>query len=239
MPLPDDEDFDDFMAQVDEVNKVVQGLKDGTIDPRESERKDEKLAKERSAKAAAKEAAEAKAKAAAEARAEEKRKKEEYKEEHREELEKLKTEYYRRKARRERWEEFRANNRSRAFSDYYQGWEMFEEDPDEELFSDPNKPAAVEDQAAFDVMAKDVEERSAKRKGAIAAADRERSSGNLAFAAGQYTEAVAAYSRAIEHFKGGKPAYANRAAAHLKLGNYLSALDDCSRASAAASFFLP
>ena len=35
--------------------------------------------------------------------------------------------------------------------------------------------------------------------------------------------------RAIDHFKGDKTAHANRAAAHLKLRNWLSALDDCFR----------
>ena len=58
---------------------------------------------------------------------------------------------------------------------------------------------------------------------------KEREFGNVAFKACQYTEALAAYSRAIDHFKGDKTAHANRAAAHLKLRNWLSALDDCSR----------
>ena len=50
------------------------------------------------------------------------------------------------------------------------------------------------------------------------------------------TAAVAAYTRAIDHFKGDKSAHANRAAAHLKLRNFLSALDDCSRVVDIAKF---
>ena len=65
---------------------------------------------------------------------------------------------------------------------------------------------------------------------------RTRAAGNVAFNAGQLTEAVACYSRAIEFHKGGKAAYANRAAAHLKLRNFLAALDDCSRTLEIATY---
>ena len=87
----------------------------------------------------------------------------------------------------------------------------------------------MQDQAAFDAMAKDVEERTKTRQASKDACAKEREYGNVAFKAQQYTEALAAYTRAIEHFKGDKTAHANRAAAHLKLRNWLSALDDCSR----------
>ena len=94
----------------------------------------------------------------------------------------------------------------------------------------------MQDQAAFDAMAKDVEERTQRRREQKAACDKEREAGNLAFKAGQYTEALAAYSRAAEHFKGDKAVYANRALAHLKLRNALSALEDASRAIEIAKF---
>eukprot|EP00965_Chrysotila_dentata_P009654 314239-Pleurochrysis_carterae.AAC.1 len=52
-----------------------------------------------------------------------------------------------RKARRERWEAFRAEQKAggpaKGFTDYYRGWDLFEDDPDEELFSG-DKPAAVQ-----------------------------------------------------------------------------------------------
>ena len=38
------------------------------------------------------------------------------------------------------------------------------EDPDEELFADPDSPAAVQDQAAFDLMAKDIDQRTKERE---------------------------------------------------------------------------
>ena len=117
--------------------------------------------------------------------------KEEFKEANKEKLEELKQNYYLRKARRERWVEFREANKSRAFSDYYKGWDLFEEDPDEELFQDPDNPAAVQDQSAFDAMAKDIETRSADRKAQKEACSREREAGNLAFKACQYSEALA------------------------------------------------
>ena len=223
----DEDEFGDFLSKIEDVNKLVSGLKDGTVDPDDidldkKEKKFQKEQAERDARMAAKKA-EQEAKVAA-AVAERKRK-EEFREANKEKLEELKQNYYLRKARRERWVEFREQNKSRAFSDYYKGWDLFEEDPDEELFQDSSNPAAVQDQAAFDAMAKDIEKRTKERKGSMAAAEKERERGNLAFKAAQYSEAVAAYTRAIEHFKGDKAAHSNRAAAHLKLRNFFSALE--------------
>eukprot|EP00966_Prymnesium_polylepis_P318577 7358468-Prymnesium_polylepis.1 len=79
-------------------------------------------------------------------------------------------------------------------------------------------------------MAKDVEARTKERQGKRGAADKEKERGNVAFKAGQHSEAIAAYSRAIEHFKGDKAVYANRALAHIKQRNFISALEDANRA---------
>ena len=134
-------------------------------------------------KAAKKREAEEKAAASREAA----RKHEELKEANREKIEELKQDYYLRKAKRERWEAFRAENKSRGnTNDYYRGWDLFEDDPDEELFSGDN-PAAVQDQAAFDAMAKDVEERTARRKADKAAGAKEKEAGNAAFKEGQHS----------------------------------------------------
>ena len=233
MAALEDGEFDDFLAKVNEVNNTIKGLKDGTVDVKDIDFKEDKMMKEMREKDEARAARKAaKEKEAAEKRAQaekERLEREKFREENKEKLEELKEQYYLRKARRERWIEFREHNKSRAFSDYYKGWDLFEEDPDEELFNDPSKPAAVQDQAAFDAMAKDVEERTKTRQASKDACAKEREYGNVAFKAQQYTEALAAYTRAIEHFKGDKTAHANRAAAHLKLRNWLSALDDCSR----------
>ena len=237
----DEDDFNDFLAQVEDVNKTILGLKDGSLDVNDItvdkvSEKQEKIAKEQAAKEAKRAKARAEAEAKAKAAADERARLEQLKEDNKEKLQELKESYYLRKARRERWLEFREMNRSRAFSDYYKGWDLFEEDPDEELFCDANNPAAVQDQGAFDAMAKDIEERTKTREASRAASNKEREAANLAFKAGQYTEALAGYSRAIEHFRGDKANFTNRAAAHLKLRNFLSALDDCSRAIEIASF---
>lgn len=173
-------------------------------------------------------------------RQEDVRKQQEFREANRDKIEELKEQYYMRKARRERWEAFRASQKepgvaSRGFTDYYRGWDLFEEDPDEELF-DGDSPAAVQDQSAFDAMAKDIEERTRKRKAEKAAAEKEKERGNTAFKGGQFGEALAAYSCAVEHHKGDKAVYANRALAHLKLRNFLSAIEDCGRAIEIATF---
>ncbi|KAL1520073.1 hypothetical protein AB1Y20_023548 [Prymnesium parvum] len=238
MAVPDEEEFDDFLSKVNDVEATIKGLMSGEVSLEELEKKEQKIKKvdeaaERRRKERERQQAEAEAKAKqqAEARAAQ----EEWKEKNRDKLEELKRDYYLRKARRERWEQFRESNRSRAFSDYYKGWDLFEEDPDEDLFSGDN-PAAVQDQAAFDAMAKDVEARTKERRGKKAAADKEKESGNAAFKAGQHAEAIAAYSRAIEFFKGDKAVFCNRALAHLRQRNFMSALEDCNRAIEISKF---
>ena len=225
MVAPDIEEFDDFLKKVNDVDAAIKGLVSGDLSVEELDKKavmlDIKQDEEREKRKRAKEAKEAEAKAKAKELADKRAAQEEWKEQNREKLEQLKQDYYLRKARRERWEEFRASNRSRAFSDYYKGWDLFEEDPDEDLFSGDN-PAAVQDQAAFDAMAKDAEDRTKERKSKKAAADKEKDRGNVCFKAGQHSEAIAAYSRAIDFFKGDKAVYTNRAAAHLKQRNFIS-----------------
>ena len=234
--MDDDGEFQDFLSKVDDINATIKGLKDGTIDVDVLNKKEEKLLKAQKEKEAKREAAKKAAEEKAAAAAAERKRREEFREQNREKLEELKQDYYLRKARRERWEQFREENKSRAFSDYYKGWDLFEEDPDEELFNDASNPAAVQDQSAFDAMAKDIEERTKQRVASKEACDKERDRGNVAFKAAQYSEALACYSRAIEHFKGDKAAHANRAACHIKLRNFLSALDDCNRVVDIAKF---
>ena len=175
MAAPDMDEFEDFLKKVGDVDSAIKGLVSGDLSVEELDKKavmlDVKQDEEKEKRRRAKEAKEAEAAAKAKAHAEKLKAQEEWKEQNRDKLEQLKQDYYLRKARRERWEEFRASNRSRAFSDYYKGWDLFEEDPDEELFSGDN-PAAVQDQAAFDAMAKDAEDRTKDRKSKKAAADK-------------------------------------------------------------------
>lgn len=79
-------------------------------------------------------------------------------------------------------------------------------------------------------MAKDVEERAKRRADQRAAAAAEKARGNAALKGGQYAEALGYYSRALDHDKSDKATYTNRALAHLKVGNYLSAEEDCTKA---------
>jgi len=232
----DEDDFNDFLAKIEDVNKTIAGIADGSVDVKEIDAQEEKIKRVQAEKEEKRARAQAEAEANAKAKAEERAKMQAFKDANQDKLNELKEQYYLRKARREKWLEFREQNRSRAFSDYYKGWDLFEEDPDEELFCESDKPAAVEDQSAFDAMAKDIEERTNKRNGMKHACEKERERANLAFKAGQYSEAIAGYSRAVEHFKGDKACYANRAAAHIKVRNFLSALDDCSRTIEIAKF---
>ena len=206
--MPDDDEYADFLKRVEDVGATIKGLKDGTVDVSQLDAKEAKAKKEEADRQARRDAKKREAEEKAAASREAARKHEELKEANREKIEELKQDYYLRKAKRERWEAFRAENKSRGnTNDYYRGWDLFEDDPDEELFSGDN-PAAVQDQAAFDAMAKDVEERTARRKADKAAGAKEKEAGNAAFKEGQHTEAIARYSCSLEHFKGDKAALA-------------------------------
>lgn len=238
MAMPHEEEFEEFLTKVNEVEATIKGLMAGEISAEQFHSTEQKICqvdqaaeKRRLRREKEKAEAEEKARQAEEERAAQER----WKEENREQLEQLKRDYYLRKARRERWMEFRESNRSRAFSDYYKGWDLFEEDPDEDLFTG-DRMAAVQDQAAFDAMAKDVDARTKERQGKRSAANKEKELGNLAFKAEQHSEAIAAYSRAIEFFKGDKAVFCNRALAHLRQRNFISALEDCNRAIEISKF---
>ena len=185
--MPDDDEYADFLKRVEDVGATIKGLKDGTVDVSQLDAKEAKAKKEKADRQARRDAKKREAEEKAAASREAARKHEELKEANREKIEELKQDYYLRKAKRERWEAFRAENKSRGnTNDYYRGWDLFEDDPDEELFSGDN-PAAVQDQAAFDAMAKDVEERTARRKADKAAGAKEKEAGNAAFKEGQHS----------------------------------------------------
>jgi hypothetical protein len=228
--MPDDDEYADFLKRVEDVGATIKGLQDGTVEVSQLDAREAKINKEESDRQARRDAKKREAEEKVAARQEAARKMVELKEANRDKIEELKQDYYLRKAKRERWEAFRAENKSRGnTNDYYRGWDLFEDDPDEELFSGDN-PAAVQDQAAFDAMAKDVEERTARRNADKAAGAKEKDAGNAAFKDGQHSEAIARYSCSLEHFKGDKAVYANRALAHIRVRNFLSAVDDCARA---------
>ena len=229
-----DDEFDDFLARVDDVEKTLAGLKSGAIDPYSLDPKIDQVTRsspelERGARARRRRRRRRRARRrrSAGGRSAARRTR-------RSSSSSSRTTTCGRRSASGGSSSARRTSRARSPRDY-RGWDLFEEDPDEELFRG-DTPAAVQDQAAFDAMAKDVEERTQRRREQKAACDKEREAGNLAFKAGQYTEALAAYSRAAEHFKGDKAVYANRALAHLKLRNALSALEDASRAIEIAKF---
>ena len=88
----DEEEFGDFLSKVEDVNALVQGLRDGTVDPSSLDivKKEEKLEKEQAAKEAKRVAQKAEQeKKIAEAKAEAQRKAE-FREANKEKLEELK-----------------------------------------------------------------------------------------------------------------------------------------------------
>lgn len=120
------------MSKVDEVSRTIAELKEGKIDVQEAVRTQARI------DSSAKED-ERKRQQRARTRIEEalvnKAKEEDHAvlmEVHKDKVDELKRDYYHRKNRRERWEEYRKTNPSRVMD--YRGWDLFEEDPDEELW---------------------------------------------------------------------------------------------------------
>ncbi|KAJ1640294.1 hypothetical protein T492DRAFT_832259 [Pavlovales sp. CCMP2436] len=222
-PMGEQEDeFEDFLAKIENVSKTISGLKDGSIAPSNADEVSDKIdadeVRERE-KREARRRLKIEERLVAEAGREDH---EILKVVHKDKVQELKLDYYHRKNRRERWEEYRRTHPSRTMD--YRGWELFEDDPDEDLWAHESgdKPQ-VQDQGAFDAMAKDCEERAAKRAGQRQAADAERERGNAALRAGQFSESLSRYDAAIGHDKGDKGLFTNRALAHLKVPCCLAA----------------
>ena len=96
----DEDEFGDFMSKVDDVTRLVEGLKDGTVDPKEIDvfKEEDKLQKEYAAREAKKAAKRAEEEAKVQAAVEERKRREEFREANRDKLEELKQNYYLRKA---------------------------------------------------------------------------------------------------------------------------------------------
>ena len=147
----DDDECGDFLSRVEEVNKAIEGLKSGKLDVTELDRKEEQAAKDAAAADARRERAREEKQRKKTEREAAARRQQEAREANRDQIDTLNEQYYLRKARRERWEAFRESRGGNgsggraAFGDYYRGWDLFEEDPDEDLFSGDN-PASVQDQ---------------------------------------------------------------------------------------------
>eukprot|EP01052_Picozoa_sp_SAG31_P052760 SAG31_NODE_13179_length_887_cov_1.629442_1_plen_224_part_01 len=210
----DMDDFEDFMAKVNEVDAAVKGLASGEIKPDEIDDREIRMAeREEAAKAKRMAAKEAARKTVEEKRAAE-AKKQEYIDEHREELmEKvraLQEDREKKEHARKRFAKWRSKH-SKTMNCDYKGWDMWEpdEDPDDDIYKDCPPPDTPELRA----MEKDIEERGRKKRAREKLADQERQHGNAAFKAGQWSAALRCYDTAVENDKCNRVLLTNRASA--------------------------
>ena len=159
----DDDDFDEFLARVNEVDATIKGLNDGTIKPDEVDDTEIKIQEAQEKQQRRKAALKAKQQAEVEEKQAEKRKKEEYIEENYDDLmekvDKLKAERKLKEQARQRFGKWRDRNSKTMVTDY-KGWDLWEpdEDPDDDIYKDMPPPDTPELRA----LEKDIEDRGKK-----------------------------------------------------------------------------
>jgi hypothetical protein len=228
--LIDDDDFDDFLAKVNEVDATIKGLNAGTIQPDEIDDTEIKLQEMEDKKQRKKAAVKAKKQAEVDKKKQEKAEKDKYVEDNYEHLmekvDALKRERKLKEQARNRFGKWREKKSKTLVCDY-QGWDLWEpdEEPDDDIYKDMPPPDTPELRA----MEKDIVERGKRKKAREIQAEKDKEAGNRAFKAQQYSEALRCYDNAIDNAKCTRVMYTNRAFAHIKLGNWARAVEDCDR----------
>eukprot|EP00742_Colponemidia_sp_Colp-10_P004996 GILJ01005337.1.p1 GENE.GILJ01005337.1~~GILJ01005337.1.p1 ORF type:complete len:731 (-),score=151.77 GILJ01005337.1:181-2046(-) len=151
-------------------------------------------------------------------------------------VEALKEERRLKKERRSKWEQWRKTKAivRRNLPTDYNKWAYYEPSDDEEDKEEFVPPA---NDPAFAALEKDIDERAKRRAEKQREATKHKEMGNEFFKAGNYEKAINAYSEAIECVRDGKLYYTNRALAHIKLGNFAKAVEDCDRVLEIAEIF--
>ena len=228
--LIDDDDFDDFLAKVNEVDVTIKGLQDGSIRPDQVDDTEIKLQEMEEKKVRRKAALKAKDQAEIDNKKKAKEEKDKYIEENYDELmekvDAMKRERRLKEQARNRFGKWRERHSKSVVCDY-KGWDLWEpdEEPDDDIYKDMPPPDTPELRA----MEKDIIERGERKKAREQQAEKDKEAGNRAFKGQQYSEALRCYDNAVDNAKTNRVLYTNRAFAHIKLGNWASAVEDCDR----------
>ncbi|KAG2500046.1 hypothetical protein HYH03_002326 [Edaphochlamys debaryana] len=247
------EDVEEFMEKVDEVSRLIEGLKAGTISPdyidskmEQKKRKEEERqqaepqrpagrghvaalpAPESSGSTAASSDADVDqhAEVAAEAEAERR-------ERAMQKVKELMASRERKLHARVRYEEYVKTQDKSRFGTDYNKWDIWcPEDEEDDIFNSmaPNTPQ-------FKAMEKDIDERHRQMVERRQLAERCRVAGNEAYATKQYSEALRCYQRGIESERTNMALHANAAMAALKMSCFVQAVEHCDKVLSIADFF--
>ena len=226
----DEDDFDEFMARVNEVDSTIKGLASGKIKPDEVDGKEIKEQEAKEKRDREKQAKKDRAMAEVQAKKDEAKKKKDYIDDHyddlKEKVDQIKSDRAKKESARKKFGKWRERHSKTLVCDY-KGWDIWEpeEDEDDDIYKDCPPPDTPELRA----MERDIEERGKRKRGREKLAEKEKENGNRAFKAQQFSEAVRCYSEAIENHKCNRILYNNRALAYNKMRSWASAIEDCDK----------
>lgn len=215
-----DTSADDFLENVSEVSRLIEGLKAGTISP---DYVDSKIAqKEQKAKKSAAPSSvtpNAEQDVVNQQQADAKRKDLARK------VEELKANRARKERARKSYERYVSSGGASMYGTDYNKWGLWcPSDDEDDLFNSvtPNSPE-------FRALEKDIDDRHNRMVQQRQLAERQRVAGNAAFKAGQYSEALRCYQLGLESQRHSMTLHANAAMAALKLSCYVQALEHCDK----------
>ncbi|KAG2450163.1 hypothetical protein HYH02_000265 [Chlamydomonas schloesseri] len=239
-----EEDVEEFIGNVDEVHRLIEGLKAGTISPDyiDSKTKLKQQKEEEKKKRSAKES-EGRGPAPAEQSATEKATpakdegeddaEDERKERAMAKVKELIANRERKLRARMMYEEYvRTKDQSRFGTDYTK-WDIWcPEDEEDDLINSigPNT-------AQFKAMEKDIDERHRQLVERRQLAERARVAGNAAYGARQYGEALRCYQQGLESERTNMALHANAAMAALKINCFVQAIEHADKVLSIADFF--
>ncbi|GFR41120.1 hypothetical protein Agub_g1764 [Astrephomene gubernaculifera] len=247
MAIEEPEDVEDFLEKVDEVNRLIEGLKVGTISPEYidtklqlKQQKDQERVEVEKRRPAGRGPAPIASAPAPEAPASQSKPDEEDQDtdaERREQamakVKELMANRERKLRARARYEEYVQSQERTQFGTDYTKWDIWcPEDEEDDLINSigPNTPQ-------FKAMEKDIDERHRQMVERRQLAERCRVRGNAAYQARQYSEALRCYQEGLESERTNMALHANAAMAALKMSCFVQAIEHCDKVLSIADFF--
>ncbi|CAG9467735.1 unnamed protein product [Pedinophyceae sp. YPF-701] len=222
-----DADFDGFLEKVSEATRLVEGLKEGKINPEYVDKitqadAEKKRKEQEKVEAEERERADPERQARLQAKVEE-----------------IKANMERKRRARERYEARQAEKRAaqggavRAGGPTdYESWDLWTPSDEEDELVNSMLPQGAE----FKAMEKDIEERHKRMTEARQAAERARVRGNAEFKRGNWAGAYQEYCDGLAREKTNMALHGNAAMAAIKRGCFVQAVDHCDRVVHLAEF---